>query len=115
MAKLQGQYIDGIATFADLDTTFQYPVFANTNLPQYVMRGFRSGQFVGKTMNNVSLEYRFPLNYIYRGAGTAPFFLRRLHGAMVADGIQLDGFVYNESLAYQRIDRSETLWSGALS
>ncbi len=112
MAKLQGQYIDGIATFADLDTTFQYPVFANTTLPQYVMRGFRSGQFVGKTLNNVSLEYRFPLNYIYRGAGTTPFFLRRLHGAVVADGIQLDGFVYNESLVYQRIDRSETLWSG---
>jgi hypothetical protein len=37
---------------------------------------------------------------IYRGAGTDPFFIKRFHGAVVADGIQLDGYTYNDDLKY---------------
>jgi hypothetical protein len=49
-------------------------------------------------MANYTLEYRFPIMSMYRGSDTTPLFLRRLHGALVADGIQLDGYAYKESL-----------------
>ena len=76
------------------------------------MRGFRAGQFYGKTINNLNLEYRFPLSYVNRGAGTTPIFIRRLHAALVVDGVNLDGFVMNQDQVYQRIGRSETFWGG---
>lgn len=69
----------------------------------FVMRGYDSGVFLGRSMFTGTFEYRFPLSYAYRGFGTKPLFLRRLHAALFADTITLDGVAYREDVAaYQR-------------
>ena len=69
----------------------------------FVMRGYQSGVFLGKDMVTGTAEYRFPLLYSYHGLGTTPFFFRRLHAAIFADAITLDGLAYRKDIdAYQR-------------
>jgi hypothetical protein len=51
---------------------------------------------------NNTVEYRFPLKQLNRGFGTAPVFLKRFHGALVADALSLDGFYYDKNEVYQR-------------
>ncbi|MES2964959.1 MAG: hypothetical protein V4760_13800, partial [Bdellovibrionota bacterium] len=61
----------------------------------FVMRGFPSGAFLGRNMIAATAEYRFPLAYPYRGFGTNPIFLRRLHADVFVDAISLDGLAYD--------------------
>lgn len=68
-------------------------------VPMFVMRGYRIGHFFGKTMANTTLEYRFPLREIRRGHGTDPLYITRVHGALFADGLHVDGFAYRTSTA----------------
>lgn len=49
------------------------------------LRGFAPGTFRGERAVLAGLEYRFPLLEIGRGGVSAPFFLRRLHGALFVD------------------------------
>jgi hypothetical protein len=49
------------------------------------LRGYPLNAFRGARAALAGLEYRFPLLQIGRGADTAPFFLRRLHGALFVD------------------------------
>lgn len=49
------------------------------------LRGYNQGQLTGDRMAMTSLEYRFPLLEVQRGAGTWPAFMRRLAGATFAD------------------------------
>jgi hypothetical protein len=68
----------------------------------FVMRGFPSGAFLGRNMISATAEYRFPLAYPYRGFGTNPIFLRRLHADVFVDAISLDGLAYDRvSKAYR--------------
>lgn len=46
------------------------------------LRGYPANAFHGEDAVLASLEYRFPVLNIERGPGSAPFFLRRLHGAI---------------------------------
>ncbi|MBI5407828.1 MAG: PD40 domain-containing protein [Nitrospirae bacterium] len=52
---------------------------------QYSLRGFASGFQTGKHLATASLEYRFPVKYIFRGPNTKPFFWDRLHVAAFTD------------------------------
>lgn len=90
-SRLQGQYTHESIALAEYETHSSYAVFANSPSTNFILRGYPAGYFLGKTMNNFSLEYRAPLSYLYRGAGTTPLFFKRLHGALVADALQLDG------------------------
>ncbi|MEK6815042.1 MAG: BamA/TamA family outer membrane protein [Nitrospirota bacterium] len=49
------------------------------------LRGYPPDSIRGQKAVLGSLEYRFPLWRIDRGPSTAPFFFRRLHGAVFAD------------------------------
>jgi Tol biopolymer transport system component len=62
--------------------------------PSYLMRGYNTGHFIGETLINPKFEYRFPMREINKGHSTDPFYLRRLHGALIADGIFLEGRAY---------------------
>lgn len=70
--------------------------FLSQDAPQAlpVVRGYEVGQFVGKSLHNLNLEYRFPLEDLYRGFGMTPLYLLRVHGAVYADAVALDGFAY---------------------
>lgn len=49
------------------------------------LRGYPLNALRGDNAVLLGLEYRFPLREIGRGGDTAPFFLRRLHGALFVD------------------------------
>jgi hypothetical protein len=67
-----------------------------------MMRGYPSGEFFGRNVFNGTLEYRFPLTDDYRGFGTIPLFIQRLHGAFFVDAITLDGAYFDfPNLAFQ--------------
>ncbi|MDG0816925.1 TolB-like translocation protein [Bdellovibrio svalbardensis] len=81
-------------------------------LPEYIMRGYQRGQFFGRNLANVNLEYRFPFWNIYRGSGTDPLFLRRISGALVGDGVATDGlFVNTDTGKYESVSMSRSFWS----
>ena len=50
-----------------------------------LLRGYRPDTFHGERALLASLEYRFPLIEVGRGGVSAPFFLRRLSGALFVD------------------------------
>jgi outer membrane protein assembly factor BamA len=50
-----------------------------------LLRGYAPNTFRGERAALASLEYRFPLLDVGRGGVSAPFFLRRLHGALFVD------------------------------
>jgi outer membrane protein assembly factor BamA len=53
--------------------------------PSLPLRGYPANAFRGDNALLLGLEYRFPLREIGRGGDTAPFFWRRLHGAVFLD------------------------------
>jgi hypothetical protein len=62
----------------------------------FLLRGYPSGTFVGKSMLVTSEEYRFPLFYPNWGWGSLPGFFRRAHLALFSDQVTLDGTFYNQ-------------------
>ena len=50
-----------------------------------LLRGYPPNSFRGEKAVLASLEYRFPLLEVARGGVSAPFYLRRLHGALFVD------------------------------
>jgi hypothetical protein len=98
---------------ADLEQTYGTSLSANTPFPIYVMRGYENAQFLAKSLNQATLEYRFPISYRYFGFGTNPLAFKRFHAALIADGIQVDGFSLKEK-AYEAVDKSSSHWTGGL-
>lgn len=84
--------------------------------PNYLMRGYFTGHFVGETMINPKFEYRFPMREINRGHATDPFYLRRLHGALVMDGVFLEGSAYKtlENKFDNSVHTNQNFWSVGL-
>lgn len=81
-------------------------------VPYFLMRGYLQGQFIGETMINPKFEYRFPMREINRGNSTYPLFLRRLHGAVVADGVFLDGRAYNRmDNRFTTVSTNQSFWN----
>lgn len=79
---------------------------------EFLMRGFPSGAFLGNHIGSLNLEYRFPINKINRGAGTTPFFARRMHGRFFVDSIILDGFFYDIKRESYMFTNSQKGYSG---
>ncbi|MCK6599713.1 MAG: hypothetical protein L6Q37_15210, partial [Bdellovibrionaceae bacterium] len=80
--------------------------------PNYLMRGYNTGHFLGETILNPKLEYRFPMREINKGHSTDPIYLRRLHGAVVADGIFLEGFAYKTTESkFEKVSTNKQFWS----
>ena len=55
------------------------------NAPVSVLRGFIPGAFYGEEYLLGTVEYRFPILEVERGAWTLPVYLRRLHAAIFSD------------------------------
>ncbi len=81
-------------------------------VPYFLMRGYLQGQFVGETMINPKFEYRFPMREINRGNSTHPIFLRRLHGALISDGVFLDGRAYHKTdNVFKNVSTNQSFWN----
>jgi len=115
MARILAQWIDGSATLPDYATTSSLQLYSNLPSPFYVMRGYPTGEFLGKSLANYDVEYRFPIAEINHGAGTTPIFIRQFHGAVVADGIQEDGYALNPNTGgYEKVAAWKTFWDMGL-
>jgi hypothetical protein len=115
MAKIQGGYIDHNVSSVNYFYTSSQSQAADDNRPNYLIRGFANGAFQGRSLLQPTLEYRFPLKGIYSGWGTTPFFVRRLYGAVVVDGVAVDGFAYDSVFKFYRSVRIErSFWSAGL-
>jgi len=54
-------------------------------LREFPLRGYPSRFQTGKYIATGTLEYRMPVYYLFRGPGTAPVFLDRMHAAAFVD------------------------------
>lgn len=80
--------------------------------PNYLMRGYFTGHFIGETLINPKFEYRFPMREINKGHATDPFYLRRLHGALIADGVLLEGRAYKTMESkFEAVSTNQSFWS----
>jgi hypothetical protein len=85
-----------------------------TNSP-FLFRGYPNGTFVGRKIVNWNAEYQFSLSRNAKGWGTLPIFSRGIDGAIVFDGIGVDGASYsaNDQIYYRR-DISQIALSAGL-
>jgi hypothetical protein len=84
---------------------------SDTTLPQFVLRGYQPSQFYGRSMWNANLEYRFPVKKIEKGSGTDAYFLKRVSGALVTDGLGVEGGSITEKNAFEKRTINESFWS----
>ncbi len=112
MVKMNSLYTpEDILSVLGVSTLSQMPL-QDSSAPNYVMRGYTNGHFLGRTMANMNLEYRFPIRNIYRGSGTDPLFSRRLHGAIVADALSLEGLAYRSAdQAFESVSTNKYFFS----
>lgn len=82
--------------------------------PQFVVRGYPSAQFFGRNIWNANFEYRFPVSTVERGSGSDAYYLKRISGAFVTDGLGVDGFGLAEDLTFQSLKANESVWSSGL-
>lgn len=61
--------------------------FSDSFIPEFPLRGYAQGQFFGTRMVTLNSEYRFPIKTLNKGSGTDPYFLKRLNGAIIYDGL----------------------------
>jgi len=110
--RAQGQFIDEDVSSANNAFTIGYTPFANTPSPFYIMRGYLNGQFLGKSLANYTFEYRFPILYPNGDAGTTPIFVKKVYGSLIADGLNIDGSVYNsDHKVFEKIEGNKSFWS----
>jgi len=111
MTKFQSFMMDQYVPTNYAFTYSQTPM-ANSSLPFFLMRAYPSGTFQGRVLNNLNVEYRFPLKPFYFGNGTTPVYYKQLHAAFVADGVSADGIAYNFNIQnYQAVPLSQSFWS----
>jgi len=81
-------------------------------IPQFVMRGYAHSQFFGRSLWNTNLEYRFPIQQLEIGSGVNAYFFKRVSGAIIADGLGVDGAGLTSNLvSYQNLKPNESLWN----
>ncbi len=115
MLRWQSQYISQSVNAGNYAFTLPFNPFGSLPTGLFILRGYRAGSLLGKTLNNVSFEYRLPLSYLYRGAGTSPLFIRRLHAALLAEGAAVDGLAYNpQSSLYEVVPNNKIFASSGL-
>ncbi len=113
MLRHTNRYIDNNVSTEELEPSLDYATFANSSIPQFAIRGFPAATFLIKNAALSTLEYRFPIRNVNNGIGdTAPLYIKRLHGAIIADALQADAFAYSKAnKSYTRVFNSETFSS----
>lgn len=108
--------VSGLITFSNVRSRFgassSTSFFEEDGLaPQFVMRGYASSQFYGRSLWNTNLEYRFPISRLERGSGTDAYFFKRISGAVIADGIGVEGAGLTENLMPYNLKLNESIWN----
>ena len=94
------------------DKTINGNYLASLLSTQFLMRGYPSAGFIGRSMANINLEYNFPLTSLRLGYGLLPFFARDLRGRVFVDAVSLDGLYYKAPLrSYSPVNFSRQFYS----
>lgn len=81
----------------------------------YLMRGYPSGAFVGRSLWNLNLEYSLPFWDIYQGPGSFPLFFNHLELAVFTDAVAVDGGFYDiDRNLYRSSKIEDSFWSSGL-
>lgn len=83
-------------------------------IPQFVLRGYPPSQFYGRSLWTANTEYRFPVTNLESGSGTNAFYARQLSGAVVADGLGVEGRGITIDKTYQPRSLNESVWSAGV-
>lgn len=98
--------------------TDSMPYSADPAAQRFLLRGYKHGQILGKSLATLNGEYRIPIRNIYKGDGTDPYFIRRVSGSITVDGASADGFFFNTTTKNGQIDRinfgDDVFWSTGL-
>lgn len=112
--------VSGLATFSDGVRSRFGASSSSTFLeedglaPQFVMRGYSSAQFFGRSLWNTNLEYRFPIGRLDRGSGSDAYYLRRVSGAVIVDGIGVEGSGLDVNQSFQSLKLNESIWNSGV-
>ena len=87
------------------------PTLADSTMPDFVLRGYTAGQFFGSRMATINTEYRFPLQTLNQGSGTYLYYLKRLNGALVVDGLTVSGGAFDKNNILKAENMSQSFWS----
>ena len=83
-------------------------------IPQFVLRGYPASQFYGRSLWTANTEYRFPVTNLQGGSGTNAFFAKRLSGAIIADGLGVEGRGITLDKIYLPRSLNESIWSAGI-
>jgi hypothetical protein len=113
--KLKGvlasdMHISNLFTWGETTASGNY--LADIVTSGFLMRGYPSTEFLGRTLVNTNLEYQFRVADLYRGKGTLPLFFRKVDATFFVDGISVDGAYNSEKTGgYLRAGMHESFWS----
>ena len=93
------------------DRTIGGNYLANLINSSFLMRGYPSGDFLGREIVNFNLEYDFPIAEIFAGRGLFPIFLRQLRNTVFVDYVGIDGFfVKGKTQTFERVTLGRGFW-----
>ncbi len=103
-------------TFQKVSTRFGtssavMPSLSDSTMPDFVLRGYGVGQFFGSRMTTLNTEYRFPLTTLNSGSGTYLYYLKRVNGAIVVDGLTVSGGAFDKDDFLKAENMSRSFWS----
>ena len=77
------------------DTNLGANFFTNLVNSSFLLRGYPTGTYVGRSMSVLNLEYSFPIWDIHQGYKTAPFFTNEILASVFIDALTVDGAAFN--------------------
>lgn len=86
-----------------------------TNLvnSSFLLRGYPTGTFVGRSMTTLNMEYSLPIRNINSGFSTSAFFLKDLFATAFVDALTTDGAAFSaEKRGYYRKRWGEDIFTG---
>ncbi|MGZ3770120.1 MAG: TolB family protein [Bdellovibrio sp.] len=111
MLRINGHYTPEVIPPLYGASTESVVYFPDSPLPQYILRGYKRGQILGRNLVTASAEYRMPFFRIYRGSGTDPLYFKRISGAIVTDAAAADGLFINDNGDPEYINMKRTFMS----
>jgi len=108
--------VDFLHTFQNVSSRFgtsnaTSSILTDSGLPEFILRGYSLGQFYGSRLVTYNQEYRFPIKTLNRGNGTDPYFIKRLNGAIIVDGLTVKGSAVDKNQFVASEDMQHTYWS----
>lgn len=64
----------------------------------FYLRGYPQNFLTGKYISTLSLEYKYPISYIFKGPGTKPVFMEKLYNVIFYDA----GSVWDEQNSFKK-------------